>query len=83
MVFGQKMRQNPYGSIVSDQIPRRHCDVVFDCIFTIFFPQTFLILSYSMSEFVKTECPLHVYENRLTFQNLQNSYHFIALANIL
>ena len=39
MVFGQKMGQNPYRSIVSAKIWWRHCDVVFDCI-VMYFLQT-------------------------------------------
>ena len=36
MIFGQKMGQNPYCSIFSAKIQWGHCDVVFDCIVTIF-----------------------------------------------
>ena len=36
MVFGQKMGQNHYCSIVSAKIWWLHCDVVFDCIVMIF-----------------------------------------------
>ena len=36
MIFGQEIDQNPYLSIVLAKNWWRHCDVLFDCIVTIF-----------------------------------------------
>ena len=56
--------------------------VVFTCIVMIFFHKLTLILSYSMPKIVKIECHLHGSKNRSTFQNLENPYRSIVLANI-